>query len=59
MNGIKNTFAFGVFLLNCNVNDKENDRYISDSFLLGYMFGGMFSACMPSANDIEPVRKVD
>lgn len=23
------------------------------------MFGGMFSACMPSTDDIEPVRKVE
>ena len=29
-------------------------------YLLGFcMFGGMFSACMPSTDDIEPVRKVE
>ena len=59
MNGIKiHLLLVWSFLLNCNVNDMRTIDIFR--YLLGFcMFGGMFSACMPSTDDIEPVRKVE
>lgn len=59
MNGIKiRLLLVWSFLLNCNVNDMRTIDIFR--YLLGFcMFGGMFSACMPSTDDIEPVRKVE
>ena len=59
MNGIKiRLLLVWSFLLNCNVNDMRKIDIFR--YLLGFcMFGGMFSACMPSTDDIEPVRKVE